>query len=150
MSFQQAVDDPKKNVMELMRPGADPIVMMAWRCKFLEEIVIHGYVMDPYNLVGVSRLLGRNLKRLEVSMIDSVPISGIMESFIEVRFHNCLKSNCLKHNNKQKLQEVSTQLAQKWLPMDCHEMHPSLGSMPVCDDVHDEYVLNLLRSDLSD
>lgn len=84
--LNQAVDDPQKNVMELvLRPGADPFVMMAWRCKFLEEIVIHGYVMDPYNLVGVSRLMGRNLKRLEVSMIDSEAISGIMDSFIEVR-----------------------------------------------------------------
>lgn len=73
--------------MELvLRRGADPIVMMAWRCKFLEEIVIHGYVMDPYNLVGVSRLLGCNLKRLEVSMIDSEAISGIMDSFIDVSF----------------------------------------------------------------
>lgn len=48
----------------------DPFVMMAWRCKQLEEIVVHGYLMDPHNLVGIARLRGRQLKRLEVSMID--------------------------------------------------------------------------------
>lgn len=42
-----------------------------------------GYVLDPHNLVGISRLRGRNLKRLEVSMLDP-PASNMMDSFIEV------------------------------------------------------------------
>lgn len=67
-----------------LRSGQDPFVMMSWRCKNLEEIVIHGYVLDPHNIVGISRLRGHNLKRLEVSMIDNIPTEPNMESFIEV------------------------------------------------------------------
>lgn len=67
-----------------LRTGQDPLVMMSWRCKNLEEIVIHGYVLDPHNIVGISRLRGRTLKRLEVSMIDSTPNEANMDSFIEV------------------------------------------------------------------
>ena len=67
-----------------LRSGQDPFVMMSWRCKNLEEIVIHGYVLDPHNIVGISRLRGRTLKRLEVSMIDNAPTEASMDSFIEV------------------------------------------------------------------
>lgn len=61
-----------------------------------------------------------------------------------------LKNFKIYYLQKKNLQEISTQLAQKWSPMDSNEMHPSLGYMPVCDDVRDEYILDLLRSDLSD
>lgn len=67
-----------------LRSGQDPFVMMSWRCKNLEEIIIHGYVLDPHNVVGISRLRGRGLKRFEISMIDSIPSEPSMKSFIEV------------------------------------------------------------------
>ena len=68
----------------VLRSGQDPFVMMSWRCKNLEEIVVHGYVLDPHNIVGISRLRGRKLKKLEVSMIDSTPSELNMDSFLEV------------------------------------------------------------------
>lgn len=81
----QAYKHSDKNIMDLfLRSGQDPFIMMSWRCKHLEEIVIHGYVMDPHNIVGISRLRGRTLKRLEVSMIDNAPTEANIDSFIEV------------------------------------------------------------------
>lgn len=62
----------------------DPLVMMAWRCEKLYEIIIHGYVLDPHNLVGISRLRGSNLKKLEVSILDLPLPSCMLPSFIEV------------------------------------------------------------------
>lgn len=123
-----AFQETDRNVMDLyMRSGQDPFVMMSWRCKNLEEIVIHGYVLDPHNLVGISRLCGNKLRKLEVSMLDS-PNSNMMESFIE---------------------EISSQLGQKWQPLDSSNIHPALGYMPASDDIRDEYVLDIIRSDLS-
>lgn len=68
----------------VLRTEQDPLVMMAWRCKKLEEIVIHGYVLDPHNLVGISRLRGKDLKVLEVSRIDLSMPSVMINPFIEV------------------------------------------------------------------
>ena len=68
----------------LLRTDQDPLVMMAWRCKKLEEIVVHGYVLDPHNLVGISRLRGKDLKILEVSRIDLSISSVMIGPFIEV------------------------------------------------------------------
>jgi len=62
----------------------DPFVMMAWHCKKLQEIVIHGYVLDPHNLIGISRLRGRGLKKLEVSIYDLAHSLIVLESFMEV------------------------------------------------------------------
>ncbi|XP_036336621.1 F-box only protein 33-like [Rhagoletis pomonella] len=117
-----------KNVMDLfLRSGQDPFVMMSWRCKNLEEIVIHGYVLDPHNIVGISRLRGHTLKRLEVSMIDNTPTEASMDSFIE---------------------EINTLLGQKWEPLNPNTLHPALGYIPVSDDVRDEYVFDLMRRDM--
>ncbi|XP_008400145.1 F-box only protein 33 [Poecilia reticulata] len=45
----------------------DPLVLLAWRCKQLAVLVIHGYTMWSHNLVAISRLLGSSLRVLIVS-----------------------------------------------------------------------------------
>ncbi|XP_055384297.1 uncharacterized protein LOC129613969 [Condylostylus longicornis] len=127
-----AYQETDRNVMDLyMRSGQDPFVMMSWRCKNLEEIVIHGYVLDPHNLVGISRLCGKKLKKLEVSMLDSAPNANMMDSFIE---------------------EISSQLGQKWRPLNSSNIHPALGFIHpthTADDIQNEYILDIIRRDLS-
>lgn len=49
------------------------MVMMAWRCKELKELVLNGYEVDPVNVIGIARLRGANLKRLEVSDVAWTP-----------------------------------------------------------------------------
>ncbi|XP_055608760.1 F-box only protein 33 [Uranotaenia lowii] len=115
-----------RNIMELvLRTEQDPLVMMAWRCKKLEEIVIHGYVLDPHNLVGISRLRGKDLKLLEVSRVDLSMPSIMMTPFIE---------------------EISTQLDRKWAPLDPKTLPPALGFYPVSDEVRDQYILKYIRN----
>ncbi|XP_017071868.1 F-box only protein 33 [Drosophila eugracilis] len=82
----------------------DPFIMMAWRCKQLEEIVVHGYSMEPHNIVGIARLRGRQLKRLEVSMIDWSGAAS-MNAYNE---------------------EISTLLGQQWSPIDPNNIPSSL------------------------
>lgn len=85
-----------------LRTAQDPLVMISWRCKKLVELVIYGYVIDAYNLVGISRLRGRGLKKLEVSMTDLSPLAedtSIFSSFIKVnsfyQINKCVIINCL-------------------------------------------------------
>lgn len=48
----------------------DPLVMLAWRCKLFNELVLNGYGVDPNNLIGIVRLRGPELKRLEASDVE--------------------------------------------------------------------------------
>ncbi|XP_039487857.1 F-box only protein 33 [Drosophila santomea] len=115
------------NRMNYTRHGflrQDPFVMMAWRCKQLEEIVVHGYLMDPHNLVGIARLRGRQLKRLEVSMIDWSGAAS-MNAYNE---------------------EISTLLGQQWSPISPDKMPPSLA---YDYELRDQFVYEMLRQDLS-
>lgn len=48
----------------------DPLVMAAWRCKQLEEIVLLGYKYYVDNLVAIARLRGHNLKTLQIAAQD--------------------------------------------------------------------------------
>lgn len=50
--------------------GQESLVMMAWRCKQLEELILHGHPMDAYDMVGIARLRGSQLKRFEVSELE--------------------------------------------------------------------------------
>lgn len=68
--------------------GQDPFVMLAWRCKKLEEIVVHGHPMDPHNLLGIARLRSRQLRRVEVSQIDWCPNREMQYAFNEVSARN--------------------------------------------------------------
>ncbi|NXY86201.1 FBX33 protein, partial [Alcedo cyanopectus] len=45
----------------------DPLVLLAWRCKRLTLMAVHGYTVWAYNLIAIARLLGPNLKVLEVT-----------------------------------------------------------------------------------
>ncbi|XP_035913632.1 F-box only protein 33 [Anopheles stephensi] len=117
-----------RNIMELvMRTEQDPLVMMAWRCKKLQELIVHGYVLDPHNLVGVARLRGRELQVLEVSGIHlSIP-SVMVTPFVE---------------------EISAQLGKKWCPLDAKTLPPALRFYPVSDEVRDQYILKYIRKDI--
>ncbi|XP_064543605.1 uncharacterized protein LOC135432065 [Drosophila montana] len=105
----------------------DPFVMLSWRCKQLEEIVVHGYTMDPHNLLGIARLRGRQLRRLEVSQIDWEPNVAAQPVFN---------------------QEMCSLLGQQWRPVEPEQL-PSEGYGPVDYDVRDKYVFELMRKDLS-
>uniref|UniRef100_A0A182Q0D0 F-box domain-containing protein n=1 Tax=Anopheles farauti TaxID=69004 RepID=A0A182Q0D0_9DIPT len=84
-----------RNIMELvMRTEQDPLVMMAWRCKKLQEIILHGYMLDPHNLVGVARLRGQELQVLEVSGLHlSIP-TVMVKQFAQ---HTMIESNPSNH-----------------------------------------------------
>ncbi|KAH8234667.1 hypothetical protein KR032_001533 [Drosophila birchii] len=125
----QYVDSAYKNngCVDYTRHGymrQDPFVMMAWRCKRLEEIVVHGYMMDPHNLVGIARLRGRQLKRLEVSLIEWTSAASL-NAFNE---------------------EISTLLGQQWSPIGPEGLPPSLA---FDHEVRDQFVYEMLRQDLS-
>ncbi|EDW17348.1 F-box/LRR-repeat protein 21 isoform X1 [Drosophila mojavensis] len=105
----------------------DPFVMLSWRCKQLEEIVVHGYTMDPHNLLGIARLRGRQLRRLEVSQIDWQSNSAAQPLFNE---------------------EMCTLLGQQWTRVEPEQL-PSEAFGPVDYDIRDKYVYELMRQDLS-
>lgn len=64
--------------------------MMAWQCKGLRELVLNGYMLDPVNVIGIARLRGVDLQRLEVSDVAWTP---------------------------QLCDEISKQLARDWTPL---------------------------------
>ncbi|KAH8395223.1 hypothetical protein KR222_002789, partial [Zaprionus bogoriensis] len=107
--------------------GQDPFVMLAWRCKKLEEIVVHGHPMDPHNLLGIARLRSRQLRRVEVSQIEW-PSHEIQYACNE---------------------EMYNLLGQQWILLEEEQLPPALSYGPVDYDVRNEYVYELLRRDLS-
>ncbi|XP_053675918.1 F-box only protein 33 [Anopheles nili] len=116
-----------RNIMELvMHTDMDPLVMMAWRCKNLQEIIIHGYLLDPINLVGVSRLRGRELQLLEVSGVHFT-IPSVRNPYIA---------------------EISAQLGKKWCPLHEKTLPPALRFYPVANEVRDQYILKYIRKDI--
>ncbi|NXI40640.1 FBX33 protein, partial [Galbula dea] len=45
----------------------DPLVLLAWRCKRLSLLAVHGYTIWAHNLIAIARLRGSDLKVLEVT-----------------------------------------------------------------------------------
>uniref|UniRef100_A0A1L8DCK6 F-box domain-containing protein n=1 Tax=Nyssomyia neivai TaxID=330878 RepID=A0A1L8DCK6_9DIPT len=107
----------------------DPLVMMAWRCTKLEEIVLHGYLLDVHNLVGIARLRGKNLKRFEVAKFDLLP-NPLIVSF---------------------LSEIKRLMANEWHPKRDKELHPALsGCGYSSDSARDKYIMEITQKDIQD
>ncbi|XP_034480641.1 uncharacterized protein LOC117786470 [Drosophila innubila] len=107
--------------------GQDAFVMLAWRCKQLEEIVVHGHPMDPHNLLGIARLRSRQLRRVEVSQINWP--NG--------------EPQCAFNDEMYKL------LGQRWTLLKYDQLPAALGDGPVYCEERDEFVYELLRRDLT-
>ncbi|RZC41072.1 F-box only protein 33, partial [Asbolus verrucosus] len=48
----------------------DPLIMISWLCKNLEELVFYGYKYCEENLIAIARLRGDKLKRFEIAEDD--------------------------------------------------------------------------------
>ncbi|KAH8302639.1 hypothetical protein KR044_009163 [Drosophila immigrans] len=106
--------------------GQDAFVMLAWRCKQLEEIVVHGHPMDPHNLLGIARLRSRQLRRVEVSQINW-PNGEPQYAFND---------------------EMCKLLGQRWTLLKYDQLPAALDYGPVDYDERNEFVYELLRRDL--
>uniref|UniRef100_A0A1B0D4Q6 Uncharacterized protein n=1 Tax=Phlebotomus papatasi TaxID=29031 RepID=A0A1B0D4Q6_PHLPP len=107
----------------------DPLVMMAWRCSKLEEIVLHGYLLDVHNLVGIARLRGENLKRFEVAKIDLLP-NTLLVSF---------------------LNEINRLMIYEWHPKKDKELPPAVsGCGYSSESARDKYIMEITQNDITD
>ncbi|XP_065334207.1 F-box only protein 33 [Cloeon dipterum] len=107
------------DALEISFGQPHPLVMVAWRCVNLRELVVIGYDLLDDNIIAISRLRGALLKRLDI------PESNIF--FDEI-------PDGSPHDAKVKLvEEVSDSLQRKWAPLSNKDMpaalvNPSLES----------------------
>lgn len=79
-------------------------------------------------MVGIARLRGGALKKLEVSHKDLTPSSSMLPSFIE---------------------EISTQIGQKWAPINDNNLHAAINSWNNnCIFLRNKYILESVRADI--
>ncbi|XP_071448888.1 F-box only protein 33-like [Hetaerina americana] len=104
----------------------DPLVMAAWRCTHLEELVLLGYRCYDADLVAIARLRGPKLKRLDVTEEDIVDFLEC-ESFIDLQY------------------EVSQALKRNWQPISSENLHDVIHKPSVGDS--DEFILPVVLQD---
>ncbi|XP_063221046.1 F-box only protein 33 [Bacillus rossius redtenbacheri] len=96
-SIDSATNGSLLVVMEPVDPP-EPIVMIAWRCIKLEELVFLGYDYWDTNLVAVSRLCSARLRRLEVAACcilaqdEGVPYEAEVRKVLGKHWHSLLDS----------------------------------------------------------
>lgn len=96
----------------------DPLIIIAWGCKKLEELTLIGYNYHAINWVGVARLRCETLKVMQFVEEDVV--------YSDSGVHNYL----LEH----------------WAPLKLQDLHPVLTDPNAGDS--DEYIMPLLHADL--
>ncbi|KAB0803545.1 hypothetical protein PPYR_00515 [Photinus pyralis] len=105
----------------------NPLVMAAWRCPHLEEIVLLGYKYYVEDLVAIARLRGDKLKVLEVAAEDAL------------YSHMYL--------SPAPIDEIAKIIGKPWTPLKLSELHPVIRSSDEGDS--DEYVLPKVLADLA-
>lgn len=101
----------------------DPLVMIAWRCTNLQELVLIGYKYFDQCLIAIARLRGETLQRLDIAAQDIVDET------------NLLHSGSLQ-------MEVSEAMGKSWAPLADSELHDVIHNPTAGDS--DEFILPLL------
>ncbi|KAG8225546.1 hypothetical protein J437_LFUL002062 [Ladona fulva] len=104
----------------------DPLVMAAWRCTQLEELVLIGYACYDADLVAIARLRGPKLKRFDVTEEDIINFLE-REGYIDLQM------------------EVSQALKRNWQPLSTDKLHDVIHSPLVGDS--DEFILPVVLQD---
>ncbi|XP_020385472.1 F-box only protein 33 isoform X2 [Rhincodon typus] len=81
----------------------DPMVILAWKCRKLSHLSIHGYVVWAHNLIAIARLRGPGLQVLEVTE-ESINFDAAMTPLDGDPMHNLIE-------------EVSLGLGKRWHPV---------------------------------
>nr|CAD7259922.1 unnamed protein product [Timema shepardi] len=118
-----STDSPTSDI--LLGPEApDPLVMVAWRCTQLHEIVLLGYKYCDEDLMAIARLKRTRLKRLEIAERDVIqelcPLDGLKN-------------------------DVSDSMGKPWAPLQDSQLHDVILN-PIQGD-SDEYILPILMQD---
>ncbi|KAF5271299.1 hypothetical protein FQR65_LT05314 [Abscondita terminalis] len=105
----------------------DPLVMAAWLCAKLEEIVLLGYKYFEEDLIAIARLRSDTLKILEVAADDVIDVNDV-------------------YCDASSIQEISQIIGKPWAPLKTSDLHPVICSSDAGDS--DEYVLPKVLADL--
>ncbi|KAK6624779.1 hypothetical protein RUM44_011639 [Polyplax serrata] len=98
--------------LEALLPEQNPLVMCAWTCHKLEELVIIGIKFDFEDLIGIARLRGSGMKRLEISSSNIVKLFDVQNTnFWESR-------NLFPTEMKSFSKKMSKALGRSWSPVD--------------------------------
>ncbi|XP_067002724.2 F-box only protein 33 [Anabrus simplex] len=112
---------------EQMQP--DPLVILAWKCTNLQEIVLLGYKYLDENLIAIARLRGTTLKRLDIAVQDilfeSEDTSRENELLLEVK--------------------VSESIGKTWAPLADAQLHDVIHNPTAGDS--DEFILPVVLQD---
>ncbi|KAJ9575885.1 hypothetical protein L9F63_007251, partial [Diploptera punctata] len=109
----------------------DPLVMAAWRCKHLEEIVLLGYKYYDDNLIAIARLRGHNLKTLQIAAQDIL--------------YEYMDNDALFYGVRALIFEVSEELGTMWSPLQDSQLHDVILNPTGGDS--DEFILPVVLRD---
>ena len=96
----------------------NPLVMLAWRCKLLERLVLIGFEIADIDLIAIARLRGEHLTELLVpSCCISLTSSCNSDSHMideDLTYHDMV-SNSIK---TQLVEDISKPLNRAWKPLE--------------------------------
>ncbi|XP_065171342.1 F-box/LRR-repeat protein 21-like [Atheta coriaria] len=103
------------------------LIILAWLCKKLEELVVIGYKFYEEDYVGIAKLRADTMRRLEVANSDLI-LCGYTTVNIT--------------------KDISQVLGRCWAPLPNSALHPSIVDSSSTACYTDEYLMPLLLADL--
>ncbi|XP_039746145.1 F-box only protein 33 [Pararge aegeria] len=118
--------------------NVNPLILLCWQCTHLQRLVIHGYWVWQYDLLGFVRLR-KSLEELEISAIynKQTRFSSAICSDNVVRV---LARDTQKPLDTEFVQQVNLFTEFSWSPVSWEHLHPALRPRPSAEHRAD-YVL---------
>ncbi|XP_069356086.1 F-box only protein 33 [Maniola hyperantus] len=102
----------------------NPLILVCWQCTHLRRLVIHGYWIWHYDLLGFVRLR-KSLRELEISAIYSKD-NRFRSATCTNKLIRVLTRDAQKPVDAEYVQEVNSYTEFTWSPVPWERLHPAL------------------------
>ncbi|XP_050356737.1 uncharacterized protein LOC126777660 [Nymphalis io] len=109
---------------EFTMSNVNPIILLCWQCTQLKRLVIHGYWVWQYDLLGIVRLR-RSLQDLEISAIYDRQ-SRFTTATRSDHMVRVLATDTQKVLDPEYIQQVNSYTEFEWVPALWEQLHPAL------------------------
>lgn len=102
-----------------------PLISLCWQCRRLKKLVVHGYWIWQYDLLGMARLRTNTIKHIEVSATYKfTPMEGIVDNDAILPI---IYGQREQHADSIFIQQMNEFLPFRWAPVtNWSKLHPAL------------------------
>ncbi|XP_061384808.1 F-box only protein 33 [Danaus plexippus] len=132
--FFQRIIKQHADPEEMTMCNVNPLILLCWQCTHLKRLVVHGYWVWQYDLLGFVRLRNSSLEELDISAIYNRQ-SRFSTAICSENVVRVLTRDVQKPLESEFIDLVNSDTRFPWQPVPWEKLHPALRAAATTEEV---------------